>query len=309
MRSEADALLETQSVSAATVDDWESLAHEYGALQLSMPLHTFLLHATSDLARVRTVLAQRQPLEFQRRLYRVMAQLAGLIATGVNMLGDLRETRAWFHSSRLAAEETGDRRLRAWVVAYEGMSYLYYGRPVTRAVELAQTAQALAGASPSAEGALAASIEARAHARLGHRRESLAAINRSEAMFERLQETDPNVLGFYEQLLRFYQSNVFTFIGETRRAMVAQRRALELLPPGDDLVDPVLVLLDQATCLIHEGELTEGCRLTTQTLLAVPPQTRLGAPAARAKEIATLIGSRSPRLTTELNEVLQLSHS
>lgn len=118
VRSEADALLETQSVSAATVDDWESLAHEYGALQLSMPPHTFLLHATSDLARVRAVLAQRQPLEFQRRLYRVMAQLAGLIATGVNTLGDLRETRAWFHSSRLAAEETGDRRLRAWVVAY-----------------------------------------------------------------------------------------------------------------------------------------------------------------------------------------------
>lgn len=188
------------------------------------------------------------------------------------------------------------------------MSYLYYGRPATRALELAQTAQALAGNSPSAEGALAVSIEARAHARLGRRREALAAINRSEAIFERLEKTDPNVLGFYEHLLRFYQGNVFTFIGETRPAMAAQRRALELLPPGDDLVDPVLVLLDQATCLIHEGELAEGCRLTTQTLLAVPPRTRSGAPAARATEIAKLIGSRSPRLTIELNEVLQLPH-
>ncbi|MBO0884587.1 MAG: helix-turn-helix transcriptional regulator, partial [Mycobacterium sp.] len=109
-RTLADTLLDTQSVSAATVDDWEIVARDYGARQLTTPLYTFLAEAMCDFAKLRAVLAQRQPLEFQRRLYRVMAQLAGLIATSVNAAGDLRETHSWFHTARLAAEETGDLR-------------------------------------------------------------------------------------------------------------------------------------------------------------------------------------------------------
>ena len=131
---------------------------------------------------------RRQPLDLQKRLYRVMAQMAGLIASSVNAVTVSRETHAWFHVARLAAEEAGDRTLRAWVAANEGMSYRVYDRLPQRAVDLARTAGALAGRTPTAAGALAAAIEARALARLGRRDEVRMAVRRSDEVFERLEE-------------------------------------------------------------------------------------------------------------------------
>jgi hypothetical protein len=139
VRDEADQLLNEQSTSDATVSRWEAAAEDYGYLWLTLPPFMFLAQAMPDFVAVKKILGSRQPLDLQKRLYRVMAQLAGLIASSVNAVSDSRETHAWFHTARLAAEETGDRTLRAWVTANEGMSYLWYNRPAERAVELAQT--------------------------------------------------------------------------------------------------------------------------------------------------------------------------
>ena len=115
VRARADALLETQSVCAATVDRWEILADEYGERQLTAPLDLFLAEAVEDFTRLEAVLSHRQPLEFQHRLFRVMAQLAGLIGFDLMGSGLLRVSHDWYHTARLAAEETGDRQMRAWL--------------------------------------------------------------------------------------------------------------------------------------------------------------------------------------------------
>ncbi|MBO0884586.1 MAG: hypothetical protein J2P17_30485 [Mycobacterium sp.] len=177
-----------------------------------------------------------------------------------------------------------------------------------RAVELSQTARALAGGQPNAAGALATAIEARAHARTGDRTKALAAIRRSEAIFDRLQpwETEENVLGFYEQLFRFYQSNVLTYIGETKAALASQQRALELSPPEME-IDPVLIRLDRATCLVHEGEVAEGCHSASRALLSLSPEARRGTPTTRAHELVKMIPSGANRIgaVRDLREILQ----
>ena len=133
-------------MSPATVDRWETTVDDYEDLRLTTPPGVLLIQLLSDFADIRQILSRRQPLDFQRRLYYVMARFAGMIGlTLVDHTDNRTETQAWFHTARLAAEETGDRILRAWVTVCESASYLWYERPAARAVQLAQAAQALAG--------------------------------------------------------------------------------------------------------------------------------------------------------------------
>jgi tetratricopeptide (TPR) repeat protein len=303
VRMRADTLLETQSVSIASLDAWEALPHDYGRLQFTTPAHTFLAQVLRDFAELRNVLSRRQPLDVQMRLYRVMAQLAGLIAISMNDVSDARESRAWLHTARLAADETGDRLLRAWIVAREAMLYLWYGRPVARAVELTRAAQAMAGPAPSVSAALAVSMEARALARLGRRREALASVNRAEAIFDRLSsvETEPSMLGFDVHRLRWCQQNALTTLGETKIAISFQNEAKQLSE-----IDLALIQLDRASCYIQDGHLDEGCRVATRTFLGLPAESRRGLVHFRANAISAMLPPGNQRLESvqDLKEAL-----
>lgn len=308
VRIDADVLLESQSVTASGVDRWEAVAHEYGySIRVADP-HAFLAEAMFDFVEVRKLLSRRQPMEFQRRLYRVAGQLAGLIACNVNAVGNPRETRAWFNTARLAAEEAGDRQLRSWVIAYEAMTHLWYGRPAEHALELSQTASAVAGSKPSSSGALAASIEARAYAKLGRCNEAIDAIKTAEFQWEMLDEsaTDGNVLGFYEHLLRFYQGNVLATVGSHSEMEVVSSRALELSPSKDATdIDSSLIKLDRAVSLMGSGEPEEASRLAIVTFLALSPGFRSGTAAFKIQELAgsALLGGHR-RVAANLSEVL-----
>ncbi|WP_239341045.1 hypothetical protein [Frankia sp. CiP3] len=303
-RLQTDVLLETQSVSAATVDNWESIANNYGYIALTSPPFTLLAQTMCHLNELQRTLSQRQPLDFQKRLYRVMAQLAGLIAIASNSVG--QEGQEWFHTARLAADETGDRALRAWVLAYEAMSNLWYGRPVIRAVELSRMAQAIAGTTPSAAGALAAAMEARAQARLGRRQEAQAAVRRSDGIFDRLgsEDTTPNIFGLSEHLLRMCQENALMFIGDTPAALSVQQRSFEI--PGD-VIDVALVKIDRSICYIRSGEPEHGCRLAGQALDELRPESRRGIPLMRARQAISMIHNSDRFLSPvkDLHEMLR----
>ncbi|MFD0345214.1 hypothetical protein ACFQ0M_02275 [Kitasatospora aburaviensis] len=60
-----------------------------------------------------------------------------------------------------------------------------------------------------------------------------------------------------------------TFLGETGQARAAQHRALGLYPDRTG-IDPALLRLEEAICLIKERSLTEGCQLAGHTYLQVP---------------------------------------
>jgi hypothetical protein len=308
IRRGADRLLETQSVSAATVDHWEMAAGTYEYLRMTAPAPVLLTQMLLDFADLQQILGSRQPLDFQRRLYRVMAQLAGMIGITLVDNSDHRtETQAWFHTARLAADETGDRILRAWVAVAESLSYLWYGRPAERAVQLAQTAQALAGRPATDVRAWAHSLEARGQALLGYRREALTAIRSAETVYEHLppDAVQPGGFGFHAHLMHYCQENALTLASELKAALAQQDEAFRVSPAVP--AHRVLVALDRANCLVRAGDPDEGCRIASQSLTELPAGPWPGIVVFRAKEVATAATERDGHLerARELRETLR----
>ncbi len=165
IRRRLDDALSGGTVSAAMLDTWEQAAAGYARQYMTVPALRLLCDVLLDLADVRRRCAERQPLEYSERLCRLAAQLAGLAGITMLDLGDHRLARSFFRTARSAADETGDRRLRAWVAAREALVPLYYGDP-REAQALAGGAADLAGRHLCAAAVMAPVIEARAQARL-----------------------------------------------------------------------------------------------------------------------------------------------
>jgi transcriptional regulator with XRE-family HTH domain len=308
IRRGADRLLETQSVSPATVDHWEMTVDTYEHLRMTAPPAVLLTQLLLDFAALRQILSCRQPLDFQRRLYYVMAQFAGMIGlTLVDNIDDRTETQAWFHTARLAADEAGDRILRAWVTVCEAASNLWYGRPAIRAVQLAQAAQALAGQPATGVRAWAFALEARGQALLGCRREALIAVRSAEAIYARLPPGEAHTGGFsfHPHLMHFCQENALMFASENKEALAHQDQAFRVSRAVPS--HRVLVALDRASCLLHVGDLDEGCRLASQSLVTLPTGPWPGIVLFRAKEVAAAATSRSSHLAPvrELREIMR----
>jgi transcriptional regulator with XRE-family HTH domain len=312
VRRGADRLLETQSVSPATVDHWEMAVDTYEHLRMTARPADLLTQMLLDFADLQQVLSCRQPLDLQRRLYYVMAQFAGMIGlTLVDNTDNRPETQAWFHTARLAADEAGDRVLRAWVTVCESASYLWYGRPAARAMQLAQAAQALAGRSATGVRAWAYSLEARSQALLGCRREALTAVRMAEAAYEHLPPGSAHAggFGFHPHLMHFCQENALMFASENTEALAQQDRAFRVSPAVP--AHRVLVALDRASCLVHTGELDEGCRVASQFLAKLPTGPWPGIVLFRAREVAAAATSRNRHLepVRELRETLRAAEA
>jgi hypothetical protein len=312
IRRGADRLLETQSMSPATVDHWEMAVDMYEYLRMTAPPTVLLTQLLSDLADLQQILRCRQPLDFQRRLYYVMARFAGMIGlTLVDNTDDRAETQAWFHTARLAADEADDRILRAWVTVCESASYLWYGRPAARGVQLAQSAQALAGRSATGVRAWAYSLEARGQALLGCRREALIAVRSAEAVYEHLPPGAVHAggFGFHPHLMYFCQENALLFASENKEALAQQDQAFRISPAVP--AHRVLVALDRASCLIHTGDLDEGCRTANQFLVKLPAGPWPGIVLFRAKAVAAAATSHNMYLgpVRELRETLRAAEA
>jgi tetratricopeptide (TPR) repeat protein len=303
-RAQADALLEAHSVSHATVDRWEQTAEEYRGQQLHMPLDLFLTRRLQDFRQLQAILSRPQPLMFQTRLYRVMAQLAGQIGFTLMGLGALRESLGWSHTAHLAADEIGDRLLLVWLTAWEAMPYFWDTRLTERAIALCETAQLMAGSPPTAAAAFAASVQARAYARLSRRREALDAMNKAEAMFGCLELADGGPIpqfAFDEQRLWYDRQNTLTRLGETKAAMEAQEYALSLTSSETNTVEPAMIQLDRASCLITINEVDEGCALACRALSGTTKRAVGGVMGLRAREIDGMCQSRGIHIESARN--------
>jgi transcriptional regulator with XRE-family HTH domain len=286
LRSRADNLLDTQSASLASLDSWEETADYYGFLELTAEPETFLTQVAHDFSRVEGLLSQRQSLRTQKRLYHVMGQFGGLIAIVSNDVG--WNAQPWFGIARRAAAEADDNALAAWALTHQSMTYLWSGDFV-KAVQLSQKAQD--ASRTGAAGCLAAAMEARAQAYLGHQKETLAAVMRSDEIYSRLDPNDTrvNVLGVYEHLLRFFQSNALTVIGETKRAFDVQEQAFQL--DQGNIVDKSLLQMDRAVYFIRSDDQDEGSRIAAHTLSGFPLKSRSELINRRAREILQLAPS------------------
>ncbi|MFE9850380.1 hypothetical protein ACFYPN_16425 [Streptomyces sp. NPDC005576] len=276
-----------------TIEQWERRAAEHGQEYQVLPPTRLLHDSVCDFVELQQMLEQSQAADARARLCRVTAQLAGTAGIALVALGEHREARRWYQVAQLAADETGDRALRAWLFAREAVIPFYFGAPAA-ALALAERARLLAGATVCATAAWAPALEARALARLGRHREAQDALRIAQAAFTKLGSTDTSdtAYGYTERQLVWHEGSMWTTIGDTRRAQRALHEARGLYGPEEHL-DRALITMDEATSLIGVGEISVACRETERLLLGLPSDHLTGIVVARARELLGAVPARA----------------
>jgi transcriptional regulator with XRE-family HTH domain len=301
VRRRMDDALFRGSVSATMLDQWEETSAGYGRQYQTVPPLRLLCDVLLDLGDVRRMCEQRQPIEFAERLCRLAAQLAAL--TGMTMIdiGDQRMARSFFRTARIAADETGDRALRAWVAVREALIPLYYGDP-REAVGLARTGADLAGRSQCVATVMAPVAEARALSRLaaqgkrGGLSRAKAALERAENGLDSLPASlrSDTAFGYTERQFLFHKGDALVALGDHQGAEEAFGESLRLYTPAEFL-DRSLVLLGHARCKLEADEPEEALRISLGTLHELPREhrTEIVVHAARAlgESVAARFGS------------------
>jgi len=302
LRRQMDDALLGRTVSVTMLDQWEESTAGYGAQYMTVPPLRLLCDVLLDFGDIRRMCAQRQPIECAERLCRLAAQLAGLTGMAMINLGDRRLARSFFRTARTAADETGDRRLRAWVAVREALVPLYYGDP-RQAAALARTGTDLAGRQPCAAGVMAPVIEARALARIAGRgrREATdrarSALDRAHDALGELptSDRDDTAFGYTERQLFFHQGDTLVTLGDYQGATRAFAQASRMYSRGEFL-DRALVMFGAARCLAEADEPEHALRVGQDTLLGLPRQQRTEIVAHAARGLGELVAARHPGL-------------
>jgi transcriptional regulator with XRE-family HTH domain len=292
LRASATALL-TGGVPETTLDQLDRRAAEHGHEYQILPPAELLAGSVADFQTVKGLLVGRQSSDVRARLCRIAAQLAGTTGIALVALGEHREARAWYHLGQLLAEETGDRALRAWLLAREAVIPFYFGAPAA-ALALAERARLVAGSAVCATAAWAPALEARALARMGRSREAQDALKLAHAAFARLSaaDTSDTAYGYTERQLVWHSGSMWTTLGDTRRAQAALQEARGMYAPSEHL-DRALIAMDEAQSLVAVGEISVACRATESLLLGLPREHLTGIVVSRAREVLAAIPGRA----------------
>ncbi|MCZ4096648.1 helix-turn-helix domain-containing protein [Streptomyces sp. H39-C1] len=287
----------------ASLNEWDYTVARHGRATRFRPEGELLPELLSDFADLKRLLGHRHSVHVRRRLTLAVAHMSGLMALTLLKLGDA-SSRDWWRTGRAAAAAAEDREVLSWMYAQEAYQQ-YYSGDVEGAVELACRAQHLAGGLPCVGPALAAPLEARAHALLGRREEAVAALAAADTALGRLDPADRigSAFGYSESQFRFHSGNAWTHLRETARAGEQQARALELYPLGDH-TDRALIHLDQAVCLAADGDPAGAAVLATDTIVTLPADHRSALIIYRARELATSVPEAQE--VRALREVLAL---
>ncbi|GAA1004718.1 hypothetical protein Aple_080400 [Acrocarpospora pleiomorpha] len=292
IRRRMDDTMVSATVSPAMLDQWEESTIGFGRQYMNTPPLRLLCDVLLEFAAVRKAMERRQPVDLQERLCRMAAQLSGLCGMIMIDLGDHRLARSFFRTGRTAADETGDRALRAWVVAREALVPLYYGDP-REALTLAKKSRDMAGQTPCAAKTMAPVVEARALAMLagsnGQKKDVVdqakRALSRARTAFSQMvpSEQEDTAFGYTERQLYFYQGDVLVRLGETLEADVVLEQALGQYE-GEPL-DQTLIRLDLAQCRLIEGEPEEAVELAIRALEMIEKIHRTELVIARVNEL------------------------
>jgi len=272
VRREADSALSSSSVGHHVVDQLEQRATDYR----TRPAAILLRELAMDFVEVRQLTGRPQPLDQQRRLYGLVAQLAGLLALTLKNLGRFSDARRWFATAQLAASETGDRQLRAWVLAKEAILAIDSDMPPEAVIKRARYAQAVAGSTASAGKLIAVTLEARALGMQGKTAGVEAKWREAEAIFAKLgpEAVNSSAFAMSEQQMHFYLGNAFRLSGLTHSAQPHWDRALSLYP-ANEVQDPALVQLDRAAAFVRSGEVDVGCDYASDVLMSLPKESKV----------------------------------
>ncbi|MEU8271523.1 XRE family transcriptional regulator [Sphaerisporangium sp. NPDC049002] len=303
IRRRMDETLVSTTVSPAMLDHWEEAAASFGRQYMNTPPLRQLCDVLLEFSTVRQAMERHQPMDLQERLCALAARLSGLAGIIMIDLGDQRMARSFFRTSRSAADETGDRALRAWVTAREALVPLFYGDP-REALNLAKKSRDMAGQTPCAAKAMAPVVEARALSMLANSGgkkdvvdQAKRALSRARAAFAQMTpaQQEDTVFGYTERQLYFHQGDALTRLGQTIEADLILEQALEKYE--GDLLDQTLIRFDQAQCRLLEGDGDEALRMGLEAVRQVGGDFRTDIITRRADALVKAIQAKCGDIT------------
>jgi len=212
-----------------------------------------------------------------------------------------------FETATTAARESGDRRLRAWVLARKAMVPANYGAP-RLAAQIAEQARRAAGKADSAAAALAASVAARAYAASGQPDAAEDALRDADRIAGRLSgaEAADTWLGYCPQKHQVHRSQALTLLGDTAAARESQRNGIALSTAAG--MTCTLMLLDGAVCTLRDGDPLSACDEAAAAVTQAPGRYRAGLVQQRAVVLyrSAPVGARGTVQGRKLAEVLAL---
>ena len=309
IRRGLDDTLSEGAMAQAALDDWERMVIRYGRATRDQPAGALLNEISADLAELKLTLRRHRSASALRQLTRIAAQMAGLMGLTFIKLGDRRSFRQWARTARLAASEAGDPVTHSWVLAQESYGH-YYSSDFREAAEVAWHAQDIVRTSPCVGAALAAALEGRAEAAMGHRQTTRAALARAEDILSHLRgdELVPSAFGYNEGQLRFHEGSAYTSLHDARSAFSAQDRALKLCLPGD-YTDWAMTRLDRAICLAYNGDTAAALSYAMETLAGLTETQRRGIITLRGYDLLNNLPAQqdAPEEARDFRELLMLT--
>jgi tetratricopeptide (TPR) repeat protein len=293
----------------ASLDDWDLTVIRLGRATRDRPAGVLLRDLTVDLTDLKKTIERRRSASVLRRLTRVAAHMSGLMCLTLCKLDDRAAFYRWARTARSAANEAGDVLTFSWVLAQEAYGH-YYSGDLPEAIEVARYAQKIVPRTPCVGSALAAALEARAHALMGRHRETREALARAEEIVGCLkgEELASSAFGYNEAQLRFHEGNAYTHLADMAAATKAQDRALQLCAPGD-YTDWSMIRLDRASCLARSGDAIDAISYAMETLTKLTEPQRQGIITLRAREIVDGLPTvqRTLPAVRELHELLMIT--
>jgi hypothetical protein len=120
--------------------------------------------------------------------------------------------------------------------------------------------------------------QARVLATLRRDQEARRCLAEAEATFQAMPASslaDP-ALGYTERQFHWIVSNAYTRLGMTKEADAMQRQALDMYQPTRrrpaEYLAPALIQLDQAQCMVKQGDIVSACEYALRTITSVPSE-------------------------------------
>lgn len=307
IRRSLDDVLSEGAMAEASLDEWELTVTRHGRASRDRAASELLDDLCADLIELQQAVRRHRSASALRRLSRVAAQMSGLICLTLCKLDQTSAFRQWARTARLAAHEAGDPETLSWVLAQEAYGH-FYGSDTAYAIDVAQQAQSVVK-GPCVGAALAAALEARAHAVMQMSDVACAALGRAQNNLSGLEEDMllPSAFGYNEAQFRFHEGNVYTHLGNVESAFVATDRALELCTSGD-YTDWALTRLDRASCLAISHDTAGSMNYAAATVIALSTEQRRGIITRRGLELLNSLPAREAKLPAarDFRELLTL---
>ena len=253
---------------------WQERVVEYGYSYLTDPPHQFVTDLAGDLVSIRLIVGRMKP---STSAYKDWCTVAGMLACAMakslSNLGHTREAGKWWRTAQSATDASGDLDAQMWVRSQNVIHGLYEKR--SPHLLLRQTAEAIRLGSGHACHGLASSSTGRAQALVlaGKYDAAQRELVQAEQILGQLPDevrSDPDsVHCFSEDRLRYTETWVYAYSGDTARTDVAAEQAKGLYPVTD-FRTPLQIELLQAFSRTKSGDTTEGVRHAHSRLEALP---------------------------------------